>query len=229
MCTGIDNLGLPVIGPIKFVAHSRRVLELAMQHGWRPGARYTNTRDVRKTLFSGIGFLDINWKRYDFSRHLHAVRTLRPFMTVARDIECLSQLDTVIKEATILRRYVKHVVLVPKDPRLHRRFDELLPRSFVLGFSVPTKYGATPLAPDNYDRPVHLLGGRPDIQRKYATQMPVASIDCNRFTFDARFGDFFDGSRFRPHPAGGYERCLADSIVNINGCWHGYPAALLPC
>ena len=54
-------------------------------------------------------------------------------------------------------------------------------------------------------RPVHLLGGRPDVQRRLAELMPVFSIDTNRFTLDAAFGDYFDGEMFRPHPIGGYE------------------------
>ncbi len=209
-------------GPIKFVAHSRRVLDLAMKCGWRPGARYTNLRDVRHTNFSGIGFLDINWKNYNFTHHLAAAEKLMPFMTVARDIEHLSQLDDILREASILETFARHVILVPKDPLLHARFDELFPKQYLLGFSVPTRYGATTLVPENYSRPVHLLGGRPDVQRKYADLMSVVSVDCNRFTLDAGFGDFFDGQRFRPHPEGGYERCLNASIENINMCWSGY-------
>lgn len=212
-------------GPIKFVAHSRRVLEIASTYGWRPGARYTNTRDVRHVSFSDVGFLDINWKKYDFARHLAAAKNLRPFITVARDVESIGEIDSILEEAYQLQEYARYVLLVPKDPVLHGRFDEFLPRSFPLGFSVPTKYGATTLAAENYDRPVHLLGGRPDVQRRFAELMPVASVDCNRFTLDAGFGDYFDGERFRPHPQGGYENCLHDSVANINKCWSDYQAA----
>jgi hypothetical protein len=52
--------------------------------------------------------------------------------------------------------------------------------------------------------------------------MPVVSIDCNRFTLDACFGDYFDGEIFRPHPRGGYIRCLTDSISNITDLWNDY-------
>jgi len=60
-----------------------------------------------------------------------------------------------------------------------------------------------------------------------ASEMPVQSFDTNRFTLDAAFGDYFDGERFRPHPIGGYHRCLDDSIKNINRLWESYnhPAA----
>jgi hypothetical protein len=214
-------------GPIKFVAHSRRVIDLAAMHGWRPGARYTNARDVKHAPFSGVGFLDIHWKKYNFQRHVAAAQLLRPFMTVARDIESIDQLDDILVEACHLQKFATHVVLVPKDQRLHGRIEALLPRSFILGFSVPTRYGATALSPDNFTRPVHLLGGRPDVQRRFASLMPVASVDCNRFTLDAQFGDYFDGHTFRPHPVGGYGRCLEDSISNINSCWRGYKATAL--
>ena len=39
---------------------------------------------------------------------------------------------------------------------------------------------------------------------------------------DACYGDYFDGEIFRPHPQGGYERCLEDSIKNINALWDDY-------
>ena len=76
--------GRPVI---KFVNHSATVLEIAVSHGWLPGARYTNLRDVRR--FRKLGFLDVDWKRYDFTRHLEVAAITRPLMTVARDIEIL--------------------------------------------------------------------------------------------------------------------------------------------
>src|SRR5262249_48354755 len=71
--------------PTKFVAHSATVLSIAVAQGWLPGARYTNLRDVRR--FGRLGFLDIEWKRYDFQRHLEAAAHTRPMLTVARDIE----------------------------------------------------------------------------------------------------------------------------------------------
>ena len=202
-------------------------MDLARKYGWHPGARYTNLRDIKHVVFTDVGFLDVDWKFYDFHRHLDAASALRPLMTVARDIECISALDEILSEAEQLRRFARHVILVPKDVRLKGRFDQLLPEEFVLGFSVPTRYGGTCLPPSEYARPVHLLGGRPDVQRRFAAQMPVISVDCNRFTLDARYGDYFDGEIFRPHPEGGYDNCLERSIVNITRCWEGYSACAL--
>lgn len=205
---------------LKFVAHSFHVANIAMKFGWLPGARYTNLRDVRK--FDRLGFLDINWKNYKFIKHLHAAKATRPLLTVARDIENIDQLGQILDEAYELLEHADKVVIVPKDPRLQDCMDDLIPPEFILGFSVPTRYGGTTISTSAFRRPVHLLGGRPDVQRRLAREMPVTSWDCNRFTLDAGFGDYFDGERFRPHPLGGYERCLEESIVNINGIWTDY-------
>src|SRR2546423_413471 len=93
--------------------------------------------------------------------------------------------------------------------------DEPKPPVKIVGYSVPTKYGRTGIPLQYFrGRKVHLLGGRPDVQRKIACSLDVVSLDLNRFTLDAKFGDYFDGEIFRPHPVGGYHRCLRDSIRN---------------
>jgi hypothetical protein len=208
---------------LKFVNHSATVLEIAVKHGWLPGARYTNLRDVKR--HPKLGFLDIDWKRYDFRRHLEAAARTRPIMTVARDVEDKRDLRRIIDQAYRLLDYATHVVVVPKDPLLEGKLCRSIPPEFVLGFSVPTRYGGTALSPLAFKRPVHLLGGRPDVQRTLGNQMPVFSIDTNRFTLDAAFGDYFDGEIFRPHPKGGYRNCLSASVKNISSLWDNYNAA----
>jgi hypothetical protein len=194
------------MGILKFVAHSRNVLTVAVAKGWLPAARYTNLRDVRH--FHRLGFLDIDWRRYDFERHLDVAAAYRPVITVARDVDDLGRLDLILSQASSLARFCDHVVIVPKDPRMGPTLEDLIPGGFALGYSVPTRYGGTTLPPEAFRRPVHLLGGRPDIQRKLANLMQVISIDRNRFTLDAAYGHYFDGSVFRPHPSGGYHACL---------------------
>ena len=212
---------------LKFVAHGRRVISLALAEGWRPGARYTNLRDVRHVPFAHVGFLDIDWKNYCFDSHLAAAARCRPFVTVARDIECISQIDKILGEADKLQKHAKRVIVVPKDPRLESRLHRAIPNEFLLGYSVPTRYGGTTIRPEAFEWSVHLLGGRPDAQRRLADRMSVVSIDCNRFTYDAQYGDYFDGERFRPHPKGGYETCLKDSIANITSLWKDYRSPTL--
>jgi len=205
---------------VKFVTHSKRILSIATAYGWLPGARYTNLRDVRN--FDRIGFLDIDWKNYNFKRHLEVAKSRRPFMTVAKDIESREELNKTLEKAWELSLYSEHVVIVLKDPTLASELDFIIPEQFILGYSVVTNYGGTPIPPNAFKRPVHLLGGRPDVQRRLANIMPVFSLDCNRFTLDAAYGDYFDGETFRPHPIGGYEQCINDSIENINALWDSY-------
>ena len=205
---------------LKFVAHSHRVLRIASRFGWLPGARYTNLRDIRKC--DRVGFLDIEWQNYSFRRHIEAARATRPLVTVALDVNDPRQLPRILDQAFELGVYSDRVIIVPKHPGLKNKLERQIPRNFLLGYSVPTRYGGTLIPPRFFTRPVHLLGGRPDVQRKLAEIMPVASIDCNRFTLDAAFGDYFDGEIFRPHPLGGYERCIRESIRNINLIWKSY-------
>jgi hypothetical protein len=209
-----------IVSIARFVTHSYRVIEAAIRHGWLPGARYTNLRDVRR--FDRLGFLDIDWQNYNFDRHVNAARSTRPILTVARDIDDPRLLDRVIDQASELALYCDHVVIVPKHKNLAESMEHVIPKQFMFGFSVPTKYGATPLAPSLFKRAVHLLGGRPDVQRRLADLMNVVSMDCNRFTLDAAFGDYFDGETFRPHPRGGYQRCIEASVQNINDLWTHY-------
>lgn len=204
----------------RVVSHSFRVTNIALRYGWMPGARYTNLRDVRR--FPRLGFLDIDWKNYNFALHLSAARETRPKLTVARDIVQLELLGQTLDEAHELSQYAEHVIVVPKDLRLTDRIEELIPSQFRLGYSVPTRYGGTEIPLSSFTRPVHLLGGRPDVQRRLAERLQVHSVDGNRFTLDASFGDYFDGEIFRRHPVGGYEACIEDSIKNINSLWEKY-------
>lgn len=207
---------------IKFVAHSQKVINLSASYGWLPGAKYTNLRDLKGIDFESKGFLDIEWKKYNFSRHLAAVQENKPFLTMARDVESIEQLDSILQEAEILIKFSKHVAIIPKDIRLNNRLTELIPKQFILGYSVPTRYGGTEVSLESFDRKVHLLGGRPDIQRKLADFLEVMSLDCNRFTLDAKYGYYFNGNKFVKLLDGGYEKCLEASLININKIWNGY-------
>jgi len=213
--------------PIRFVAHGKPVQRIAGDFGWRPGARYTNLRDVKSMAFQGYGFLDIHWKEYNFDQHLSAAEHMKPHLTVARDIENIDFLEEILKEAEELRKHASHVVLVPKDVRLGGVIESVIPPYFLLGYSCPTRYGTTPIPPEKFKRPVHLLGGRPDVQRRLGDIMSVYSFDCNRFTIDAAYGDYFDGTRFRPLGGHDYYECIRRSLNGINEIWAEYEAPKL--
>lgn len=211
--------------PQKYVCHSAKVWKIAEKFGWLPGARYTNLRDVR--LADRLGFLDIDWKNYNFRKHIAAAKATNPKITVAQDVVDAKDLDLILDQAYSLLEFSDDVIIVPKDISMANMILYLIPDCFVLGYSVPTKYGGTEIGPECFgNREVHLLGGRPDKQRQLAERMAVGSIDTNRFTLDASFGDYFNGERFQRHPIGGYERCIADSLANINRVWDDYRPSL---
>ena len=194
--------------PLRFSTHSKKVQSIAIKYGWHASARYTNLRDVRD--FLKVDFIDIDFKEYDFEKHLFAVRKRTPHLTVAQDVVFMAHLDKTIREAERLNKHCDKVIIVPKDKRFAGVLEKSIPKKFLLGFSVPSKYGGTTLDPKEFKRPVHLLGGRPDTQRQLGSILNVYSLDCNRFTLDASFGDYFVGTKFAPHPLGGYENCIKD-------------------
>jgi len=210
--------GPPHLGPIRVMCHGRKTLQVAVKFGWLPGARYTNLRDIRG--FHRIGLIDIDWKTYDFKRHMHAVKETRPLLTVARDIEHESEFERTLEEAEELSRWAGNVVIVPKFSDFGLKCLRKIPIKFLLGYSVPTRYGGTKIPLELFlGRPIHLLGGRPDVQFKLSQILDVCSVDGNRITLDAKYGDYFDGQKFTPHPTGGYYECIRASLAAVNRLW----------
>lgn len=205
---------------LKVINHSKSVLKIAARHGWLPGARYTNLRDIKD--FDEIGLIDIDWENYDFKKHSEVVAAVRPRITVARDVTKIEELPQILEQAHTLAQYAERVVIVPKDLRLAEVLEDVVPIEFNLGYSVPTKYSGTLIPARCFKRKTHLLGGRPDVQRQLASDIDVMSIDCNRFTFDAKYGYFFDGSKFCWLDNGGYDKCLNMSFESINRIWRDY-------
>ena len=204
----------------KFISHNRKILEVASSHGWLPGACYTNLRDLKG--FKLVGFIDIKWENYSFKKHLEAVKSIRPLFTMACDVTDCKHLQKTIDEALELKQFCSNVIIIPKDPKLECYENLGVPEEFVLGYSVPSKYGKTSLQISSFKTKVHLLGGRPDIQRQLGDIMNIHSIDCNRFTIDAKYGYYFDGKQFKKHLNGGYENCIIESLKNINKIWLEY-------
>jgi hypothetical protein len=93
----------------------------------------------------------------------------------------------------------------------------------MLGFSVPTSYGGTPLPVEAFSgRRVHLLGGNPDNQIAVYNQLrgDVISLDTNQMALKAEFGNTWCPSGYRrlqsiPGMEAGVER------------WGLYPSVVL--
>jgi uncharacterized protein DUF6610 len=205
---------------LKIVIHGRDVQRLAATYGWGNGARYTNLRDIRE--HHPIAFIDIDWKNYSFDLHLKAVKRVQPFITVMKDIEEENDFTKVVSRSKLFFEWTEYVILVPKFKAWKAKFERHLTERHIIGYSVPTRYGSTTIGLSKIDHPVHLLGGRPDRQRDLGLMGNVVSIDCNRFTLDAAFGDYFDGVKYNYERCLSYQECLARSIQGIDFAWSSY-------
>jgi len=204
--------------PLKIICHSKNAIRIGIRLGWLPGANYNHIRDIRE--FRIIGLIDIDWKNYDFDKHFYYVKKYKPILTVAKDILKECELDSVVKQAERLGRYANKVIVVPKDLKLSDKIDKVIPKEFIIGFSVPSTYAKTEIPIEKfYKRKIHLLGGRPDLQRMLGKMLDVYSFDCNRITIDAKFGYYFDGARFVKNGVAGYLNCIRKSMLNINRIW----------
>lgn len=150
-------------------------------------------------------FVDNDWHDYDHSVHLEGVAAVRPKYATVRDYLTVDQarksgiayysLDQILKWAEELEQHCEHVIVIPKADVLHE-----IPERHVLGYSVPTRYGGTPLPIELFaQRRVHLLGGSWLAQRQFLDQLgdAVVSIDFNYLYLVARYGGivFADGGK----------------------------------
>jgi hypothetical protein len=144
-----------------------------------------------------VAFVDNDFKNYDHARHLATVAEHRPKYATVRDVMSAKQceqagitfypLGQILDWADELAAYAEHVIVVPKYDCL----DEI-PDRLMLGYSVPTSYGGTPLPIQAFaGRRVHLLGGNPEMQMQYyrAIADSVVSLDNNQMHLRATFGN----------------------------------------
>ena len=127
-------------------------------------------------------FADQDWKRPDFDGYMKALERHRPRMATVLDWERDDQLPDVLRWAEAAAQFVTEtVIIIPKVaggiPRLPRSIGGKAVR---LGYSVPTKFGATGIPAWEFQGwPVHLLGGSPHRQHDLARYMDVRSVDGN--------------------------------------------------
>ena len=158
--------------------------QIALDAGWQIGIRSCGR--YKPASGQKIDFVDLDWKNYDHLRHLACCKTVRPHLASARDIERLEDLPEILREAEEISRYAEKVILIPKIsvklPNLN--FD------YILGYSVPTSYGGSPLPLSFFNfAPIHLLGG--SIHRQHeifkSGAVKVYSLDT-KLDLYARYG-----------------------------------------
>lgn len=205
----------------------------AVEAGWTYGAQ------LPATVYEAVHFADQDWKKPDRKAYMAALALHRPGMATVLDWETWDRFDEVMSWAEEAAIHVAvAVVVIPKViggiPRIPA---DIGGKRIVLGYSVPTSYGGSPVPLwEHAGRPVHLLGGSPQEQMRlwYAfggVGCEVVSADGNMAGQQARKGRYWSRT---PGPKGhwkqladcGDERtdgvpleCFKRSLVAIRDVW----------
>lgn len=199
----------------------------AVEAGWRYGAR------LPATVYQPVYFADQDWRKPDLAKYAVAVREHKPQIATVLDWERDDQLPEVLAWAETIAPHVSRLVVIPKLPGRVDEVPEIIGgKPVVLGFSVPTSYGGTPCGVWEFaERPVHLLGGSPHAQLKFARYLNVVSADGNMIAQQARKGRFWsDRKNGKGHwwqlKDSGDNRiqgvpleCFRRSLVNVRVFW----------
>lgn len=141
-------------------------------------------------------FADQNWKTPNRERYIAELAKHRPFMASVLDWEQSEQLSEVLGWAEDAAQFVEVVMIIPKViggvSKLPRTIGG---KSVRLGYSIPTKFGGTPVPLAEFvGWPVHLLGGSPKKQRRLSGFLNVVSVDGNYAQKMAvRYNEFWNG------------------------------------
>ena len=148
---------------------------MAVECGFLYGAR------LPSTVYEKVYFADQDWKEPNREKYMAALSEHQPEMATVLDWEREEQFSDVLSWAAEAAAYVRRVVIIPKVPGLLDAIpDSVNGAEVVLGYSVPTKYGASPVPVWEFGRrPVHLLGGSPHRQMELADYLNVVSCDGN--------------------------------------------------
>lgn len=169
----------PDIPDVIFCAEaSRRLVELAVGAGMLWGAQLPM---LSSKAFAPMTFADQNWREPERARYMAALARFRPSMATVLDWEREEQFEDVMGWAEEAAQWVEEVIVVPKVVGGVARIPKVIEGKPVrLGYSVPSRYSATPVPVGEFgERPVHLLGGSPHAQMYFSRQMNVRSVDCN--------------------------------------------------
>lgn len=192
---------------------NRTYVPIARSYGWYIGARlpctlypdhfplYFTDQDWRK--FKDLHFSDDKYQKH-YGSYTNAVKIHKPYMASVLDWTIDRNLDEILVWSREIAPYVSKIQIIPKVPNeVHMIPYYINDKQVILGFSIPTKHGATPCSPEEFaGRDVHLLGGNPIQQINYAGLLTtyganVVSTDGNLINKASGFGTFWQNGRSR--------------------------------
>jgi hypothetical protein len=202
--------------------------EIAEEAGMLHGAQLP-----RRKPPPNLYFADQDWRKPDREKYMAALAKYRPRMATVIDIDRPELLDEALSWAEEAAQYVREVVLIPKVHNIVRLIPERIGDArVVLGYSVPTRYGASELMLWEFgNRPVHLLGGSPRQQLTLSRYLNVTSADGNAINRGATaYLSAWNGKRWTLLPRGekdAYIEAFRISVHAVVAMWRerGYQIA----
>lgn len=181
---------------------------IAVRCGWMYGVqsdkRFLDNPDIkfcpRVTSVNShkIVFVDNDYSNYNHDLHLKCVKEVKPKYATVRDIMSKDQcqksnieyfpFEQILDWAEEINQFAENVIVIPKYNCLDK-----IPKKFMLGYSVPTSHGGTPLLPEIFKgRRIHLLGGSWKEQLRHVNMLgdDVVSLDNNYIHKQAKYGSF---------------------------------------
>lgn len=157
---------------------NRAFAEIALAAGFRYGVRLPEDKPM-----APISFADQNWHRPDVrSEYMRLIASHRPRSATVLDLERAEQLPVVLSWAEEIAQYCQQVIIIPKAHGIIRRLPKRIGGADVLlAYSLPTKHGGSAVWGGEFAGwPVHLLGGSPHAQMRWAARFSnVVSCDGN--------------------------------------------------
>lgn len=178
---------------------------LAVQAGLKYGINSAHYRicpyEHELTGRHEVCFIDNDYFHYDHAVHLAAIAKFKPKYATVCDVMTEQQckddkiayhpFDEIMAWAEELREHAENVILIPKYDCIDQ-----IPDHFMLGYSIPTSHGGTPLHPERFKgRRLHLLGGSWSKQLDYLDFFgdDVRSVDNNHVAkIASEWGQFVD-------------------------------------
>lgn len=153
-------------------------MRIAWEYGFKTGGRLDNIDRLAEDGIP-IHFIDMDWHNPTFDKLLEAAKKYRPEYIVGGDYDnTSSNIDLINDRAEQLRPYSENVIVCPHATNQ----VQYVPEWAVVGYSIPTTYGATEASHIEYHgHKLHLLGGAPKKQMRFIREFGenIVSIDGN--------------------------------------------------
>jgi hypothetical protein len=162
-----------------------RFYEIATNCGFKYGVQLPD--QVHGELY----FADQNWKKPNREKYIQCIQKHKPYMATVLDLERQSQFREVLDWAEEISQFVELIQIIPKVKNIIKKIPPAINgKKIILGYSVPTSYGKTDVALDEFQGwDIHLLGGTPhkqyEIWNLVKHKCTVRSIDGNYYRLKA--------------------------------------------